>query len=76
MNRAWRPGLATTVHYVSRGSADGTYAPQCRAAVVTEIGVNGDDWASLCVMNPTGLFFDQRVSHDEHRSPGTFHAEH
>ena len=75
------------VHYVSHGTpmrSDGTRAfhPACRAAVVTE--VQGDQWAtaldkiSLCVLNPTGLFFQEGLSSDlsEPYGPGTWHPVH
>jgi hypothetical protein len=65
------PSVGRIVHYVSRGSADGVFPPTCRAAVITE--VDGPQPASaqvlvgLCVLNPTGLFFDQ---HLPFREPG------
>jgi hypothetical protein len=56
------PKTGDDVHYVSHGSPvrpDGTqaYAPQCRAAKVSE--VDGDDptTVGLVVFNPSGLFF-------------------
>lgn len=33
-----KPYVGQTVHYVARGSADGRFAPACRAAVLTEVG--------------------------------------
>lgn len=38
---------------------------ECRAAIVT--APTSDYEISLCVLNPTGLFFNQGVEHD----PGT-----
>lgn len=92
-----QPNVGDSVHYVSHGSPvrpDGTqaYEPKCRAATVTA-GVNcdvdhdgcGQPCVSLAVINPTGLFFDQHVSHDDpfpgHRDPaarlgGTWHPQH
>lgn len=32
------PGLGDLVHYVSYGTPGGEYAPQCRAATITEVG--------------------------------------
>jgi hypothetical protein len=48
--------VGRVVHYVARGSADGMFAPVCRAALVSEVG---DDPArvGLAVLNPTGVFF-------------------
>jgi hypothetical protein len=47
--------VGRVVHYLSRGSADGVFAPACRAATVTEVGDGGH--VGLCVQNPDGLFF-------------------
>ena len=33
-----QPSVGRDVHYVSRGSADGVYGRECRAAKVTEVG--------------------------------------
>lgn len=49
------PSVGRVVHYLSRGSADGVFAPACRAATVTEVGEGGR--VGLCVQNPDGLFF-------------------
>lgn len=56
------PTVGRVVHYVSHGSpvrADGTqaYAPQRRAAIVTEVVPDGPGWVGLAVLNPSGLFF-------------------
>lgn len=50
-----RPTINERVHYVARGSADGRFPSVCRAAVVTEVGLNKA--VGLCVLNPTGFFF-------------------
>jgi hypothetical protein len=55
------PSVARIVHYKSRGSADGKFAPECRAAVVTAVGQ--DNRISLCVLNPFGMFFDQDIEY-------------
>jgi hypothetical protein len=66
------PSINRMVHYVSYGSKDGRYDSTCRAAVVTE--VHSETEVGLCVLNPTGIFFDRRVSQAEsnHRG-GTWH---
>ena len=64
------PTVGRIVHYVSHGSADGTYPSICRAAVVAEVpreieGYHGEGFepneehVNLCVLNPTGIFFGQ-----------------
>ena len=62
------------VHYVAYGTPGGEYpAGAHRAAVVTE--TYGESTAAgLCVLNPTGLFFNQSVPFDETgKKPGTWH---
>jgi hypothetical protein len=80
-----RPTVGRIVHYVSYGTPpreDGTqaYKSQCRAAIITEVGSpmqrpqDGSvvDSVSVCVLNPTGQFFNTEVLYDE----GTAAGEH
>lgn len=78
------PTIGRVVHYVSHGSADGTYPSVCRVAIVTEVPdavYEGGDWrentdrASLCVINPTGTFFSEGLRHVEAKEMrgGTWH---
>jgi hypothetical protein len=72
------PSIGRIVHYVSHGSPvlpDGTqtYKSECRAAVVTEITGFGE-MVGLCVLNPTGQFFQRVVEQDEGaHAGGTWH---
>lgn len=76
------PSVGRIVHYVSHGTPireDGTqaYTAKCRAAVVTATRRNGE-CVSLCVLNPTGLFFHEHICQDEAapadgRRTGTWH---
>lgn len=60
------------MHYVSYGTPGGEYLSKCRAAVVTEVGVV--EQVGLCVLNPTGAFFNESVEHDEdEQRGGTWH---
>jgi len=60
------PAVGRAVHYVSYGTPGGEYAQACRAATITAVqGRPHDPQVSLCVLNPTGLFFNQLVAHDE-----------
>lgn len=76
-----KPSIGRVVHYVSFGTPGGEYASECRAAVITEIGpgsdpngVGADDDVSLAVLNPTGMFFNRGLSHDEEtKAGGTWH---
>lgn len=67
------PTIGRIVHYQAHGSPDGTHRSVPRAAVVTE--VVSDRIVSLCVLNPTGLYFDVAVELDESETPrgGTWH---
>jgi len=74
-NPARRPALGEDVHYQSYGTPDGTYAPTCRTAKVTQV-CSQQGACSLIVFNPTGIFIHQDLPHDEDRQPGTWHFEH
>lgn len=73
------PSVGRIVHYVSHGTPvqpDGSqaYASECRAAVITQAGGVPPDRVALCVMNPTGLFFNEAVEYDEDaKAGGTWH---
>lgn len=58
-----KPTVGRIVHYVSRGSADGVYGRECRAAIVTGTHEHDPQLVSLCVLNPLGMFFDLAVSY-------------
>jgi len=61
------PSVGRIVHYVSYGTPGGEYTSQCRAAIVTEVTENpdgGSPFASLCVLNPEGQFFNRYVHLD------------
>jgi hypothetical protein len=68
-----QPSIGRIVHYVSYGTPGGEYEKACRAAIVTEV----DDFGSgvgLGVVNPTGIFLNQHVPHDqEEKAGGTWH---
>lgn len=59
--------IGEVVHYVSRGSADGVYAPECRAATITRAGAM-DGLLDLFVVTPNGQFHDLNI---DHTVPGT-----
>lgn len=69
-----KPSVGRVVHYVSHGTpprADGSqaYTSQCRAAIIAEVPWADDrklsDSVGLVVMNPTGMFFNSGVPHEE-----------
>lgn len=70
-----RATIGRIVHYVSHGTPvreDGTqtFLATCRAAVVT--ATPGPAVATLCVLNPTGLFFHDAAYGEQHE-PGSWH---
>jgi hypothetical protein len=72
-----KPSIARIVHYVSYGTPGGEYASQCRAAIVTEIADCDahTECVGLAVLNPTGMFFNQHIPHNEtsQQREGTWH---
>jgi len=73
-----KPTVGRIVHYVSYGTPGGEYRSECRAAVVTEVpeGVEDPQAIGLCVLNPTGMFFNRTVPyHDggEAHAGGSWH---
>jgi len=80
-----KPSVGRIVHYVSYGTPGGEYGKECRAAVVTQVAGPALDPATmresadsyvvgLCVLNPTGLFFNPSVVQMENgRDGGTWH---
>lgn len=73
------PHLGATVHYRSYGTPGGEYTPECRASIVTYVGITGDppatrDAVTLAVFNPDGIFLKANIPHDPvHKSGGTWH---
>lgn len=76
-----QPSIGRIVHYQARGSADGKFAPEPRAAIVTAVpellseqpNTGPEDYvkaADLCVVNPSGMFFDREVPYAETPTPG------
>lgn len=72
-----RPSVGRVVHYVSHGTPvrpDGSQAfgSECRAAVITEVDAEGDN-VGLCVLNPTGQFFNRGVPFSDRSEGGSWH---
>ena len=75
MPKADTPAIGRIVHYVSYGTPNGEYEPLHRAAIVTAVygdAADGGDVA-LCVLNPTGVFFNEHVRRDNNFAGGTWH---
>jgi hypothetical protein len=69
------PSVGRVVHYVAYGTPGGEYpAGICRAAIITEVEPGSvEDRVGLCVLNPTGQFFNRSVRYSEYNMPGTWH---
>ena len=64
------PSVGRIVHYVSYGTPGGEFLPEHRAAIITAVpSFPGKDESmeeiSVCVINPSGLFFHAVCPHDE-----------
>lgn len=70
-----KPSIGRIVHYVSFGTPGGEYTSECRAAIITAAdGTIDPERIGLAVLNPTGLFFNRTVPHDEEgKLGGTWH---
>lgn len=64
-----RPSIGRIVHYRSYGTPNGEFKPEPRAAVVTAVHLEKEssevESVDLCVLNPTGMFFNQNVKQGE-----------
>lgn len=67
-----KPSVGRIVHYVSYGTPGGEYGRECRAAIVTEVpeGVADPQTIGLCVLNPTGQFFNRTNPRDDGKPDG------
>lgn len=69
-----RPSVGRIAHYVAYGTPGGEFpAGVCRAAIITEVD-EGVENVGLMVANPTGLFFNRNIPHNEAgKAPGSWH---
>lgn len=66
-----KPSIGRIVHYVSRGSADGVFTSECRAAIITSVADDANIEAT--VFNPTGVYFHQLTADHDEKCPGSWH---
>ncbi len=68
------PSIGRVVHYVAYGTPGGEYqAGAHRAAIITDCQPD-DLIVSLCILNPTGMFFGLCISFDATgQRPGSWH---
>lgn len=69
VGQAMKPTIGRIVHYQAYGTPGGEYPSVPRAAVVTEVDADGST-VGLCVLNPTGQFFNRGVRYDADGKPG------
>lgn len=64
-----KPAVSDTVLYQAYGTPGGEFKSVPRAAIVTEVfdAEKGD--IGVCVLNPSGIFFN-KVSYSEEGKPG------
>ncbi len=69
------PSVGRIVHYVAYGTPGGEFpAGAHRAAIITEVFDEVAHVVSLCVLNPTGMFFNTHIDYDSTAErPGTWH---
>jgi len=70
------PSVGRAVHYVAYGTPGGEFPARiCRAAIITEVDEPDDPQSSvgLCVMNPTGLFFNRHIPYSDLNVAGSWH---
>lgn len=72
-----KPTVGRIVHYQAYGTPGGEFPSVPRAAVITEVGRDGDPKTfdetgevGLFVANPTGLFLNRRVKYSAEPKPG------
>jgi hypothetical protein len=72
-----QPSIGRVVHYRSYGTPGGEYRSEPRAAVITAVHASADRNpmvetfdVDLCILNPTGLFFTQRVPYADKPAAG------
>jgi hypothetical protein len=64
-----RPTVGRVVHYQSYGTPGGEFIPEARAAIITRVE-DGTQAVGLCVLNPTGMYFNDPIPYAEEPTPG------
>lgn len=64
-----RPSIGRIVLYQRHGSPNGQHKAEPSAAVITSVyppDFEGQEglFVDLCVLNPTGIYFDRKTPHD------------
>lgn len=65
------PSVGRIVHYQAYGTPGGEYPSVPRAAIVTAVDSSPEPGAiGICILNPTGMFFNSSVPYSEEPKPG------
>lgn len=64
------PTVGRIVYYKSYGTPGGEYKSEDRAAIITR--VHTPECVDLCVLNPTGMFFNTSVMYSNENQGGTW----
>lgn len=64
-----KPSVGRIVHYQAFGTPGGEFPSVARAAIVAEVHGGDDQEVTVCVLNPSGLFFN-RVKYSAEPKPG------
>lgn len=67
-----KPSVGRIVHYQAYGTPGGEYPSIARAAIITETYQDEPTLVGLCVLNPTGQFFNRTVAFDADGKPGAW----
>ena len=59
------PTVGRVVYYKSYGTPNGEYKPEDRAAIITSVKNAEENIVDICVLNPTGFFFNQNVKNGQ-----------
>jgi hypothetical protein len=70
------PSVGRVVHYVAYGTPGGEFpVGACRAGIVTEVDEpdNPESPIGVCVLNPTGIYFNQHLPYNTAQAAGSWH---
>ena len=66
-----KPSIGRIVLYQRHGSPNGQHKAEASPAIVTRVVDEHREVVDLCVLNPTGIYFDPGTRHDQlDGSPG------
>lgn len=63
-----KPTIGRIVFYQRHGSPNGQHKAEPSPAVITAVSQDGEH-VDLCVLNPSGIYFDRNTCHDPKDDP-------